>query len=179
MKISIAWLAATLLALPASAQQHAEHGQRAPHRPMMMRMHADSSHGGTGMPLMMEMHVYSPAHLLDRRETLSLTDQQVQRFTQLQTEFQAAHERARQEAEEHVRQAQQAWVGGDANGVATHVRAGMEAMQQAHLAMVTASTAVRAALTAEQRARVQGWTDAMRMHGHHGGMDHRRHHGGT
>ena len=146
---------------------------------MMMRMHADSSHGGTGMPLMMEMHVYSPAHLLDRRETLSLTDQQVQRFTQLQTEFQAAHERARQEAEEHVRQAQQAWVGGDANGVATHVRAGMEAMQQAHLAMVTASTAVRAALTAEQRARVQGWTDAMRMHGRHGGMDHRRHHGGT
>ena len=154
---------AALLAAPVAAQEHGQHGQAQPERPRRPMMQGAAGHDGMGMPMMMEIHAYGPAHLLERREVLGLTDEQVQRLTQLQTQATSAHEAAREAAHQHMQQAQQAWNAGDAAGVTNHARLGMQSMQQAHLAMLESAAQARGVLTPEQRARVAGWTDMMRM----------------
>ena len=153
-------LAVAALAAPVAAQQH-DHPPAGPPpgphpmAPQMMRR-APMAQGmmrqmAMAMPLMMETHVFGPQSLLDRKDVLGLTDQQVQRLTQLQNDAKTAHDRAQEQAHTHFQAAQQAWDGGNADQVSNHVRAGMQAMQDAHLAMLSAATSARAVLTAEQR----------------------------
>ncbi|MEX1999410.1 MAG: Spy/CpxP family protein refolding chaperone [Gemmatimonadales bacterium] len=127
------------------------------------------AHQGTmmhAMPLAREIQAFRPGALLERRERLSLTEQQVQRLTALQTELQATHERTRTEVQARMAEAHTAWQGGDSRAANAASQAVMQTLLAGHMAALHGATQARGVLTEEQRGRVQGWMDAgnARMH---------------
>ena len=146
------------LAMPLVAQQPGmmEQGMMPP----MMQMEQM-------MAPMMGAMAFTPDHLLARKDSLSLTPQQVARLTALRDAAKTAHDAAAAEAKAHMDALAQAFQAGapDTAAVKTHFQAAHAAMGRAHWAMLTAAAQAKAALTDEQRARVTAWAGA--MHGEH------------
>lgn len=116
--------------------------------------------GGPGMPGF-AVAMFNPSHLLERREILGLTADQVTRISALENELKAAREKAETDAKPHREELEKALKSSspDAAQVRTHAQAMMTAQQGAQLATLTTAVQAKAILTAEQRGRVQGWAD--------------------
>ena len=170
---SVALLFAAALAAAPLAAQHdhpapppgrADSGQR---RPMAGAMMGHMPPGGMQMESM-PMHgaamAFAPQHLLERRDKLALSAQQVTRLEALRDGARLAHDRV----------ATAARVAGDSLGATLAAaspdtvlarrlfRAHHDAMGEAHWVMLRASAQAKAVLNDAQRGRVEGWADAMR-----------------
>jgi Spy/CpxP family protein refolding chaperone len=111
------------------------------------------------------VRMFNPTMLLERRDMLNLTADQVTRLSTLESELRAAHEKSEADARPHREQLESLLrqAAPDVGQVRTHAQAVMNAQQAAQLAGLTAAVQARAALTAEQRGRVQGWADNRRF----------------
>lgn len=149
-------LALALLAGPMAAQQ-APPAAPQPQRPMAV---------GPGM-LGPGLRVggFAPQNLVNRREALGLTPEQVSRLEALAQEAKQATEKAQADAKTQWDQLAELWKQPtpDVNQVRTRAQAAMQAMQGARVAHLVAAAQAKAVLTAEQRGRVEGWADAGRM----------------
>jgi len=107
---------------------------------------------------------FSPTLLLDRRDALSLTADQVTRLSALENDFKAAREKAETDSKPHREELERLWQqpAPDVNQVRAHAQALMQAEQGARLNALTTWAQAKAVLTPEQRGRVQGWADARR-----------------
>ncbi|HUK22736.1 MAG TPA: Spy/CpxP family protein refolding chaperone [Gemmatimonadales bacterium] len=130
---------------------------------MGMGMEGMMGHMGEMMQPMMRVMVSSPAHLIMHREPLDLTDQQVQKLTALRNASQTAEQAARDDADKHAKELADvlAKPNPDTNQLKMHFNAMQAAMAKGHWAALSAAAQARAILTETQRARVDGWADAM------------------
>lgn len=176
MKSVACFVVAALCAAPLAAQH--DHpapppgrGDSVPPRAGGMMGHMAPGGMQMGMPMAeMPMHeaamAFAPQHLLDRRDKLGLSAQQVARLEALREATRVAHDRA----------ATAARLAGDSLGAALGAttpdtvlarrlfRAHHDAMGEAHWIMLRASAQAKGLLTDAQRGRVEGWADAMREH---------------
>lgn len=132
---------------------------------MGMRMMGMHMQGMGGMHAAM---VFAPANLLEHKDKLSLTPQQVTRLEALRDSAKTTHDRA----------AGTARTAGDSLSAALAVaapdtalarrlfRAHHDAMGEAHWTMLRAGVQAKAVLTATQRERVAGWADVMHQGPH-------------
>jgi Spy/CpxP family protein refolding chaperone len=111
--------------------------------------------------------VYNPAHLLQRRQALELTDDQVSRLEALAEETKQAHQQAQSEMQGRAEQLREAWGAEqtDPDAIRTRASSLMELQNNAHLVMLTSAAQAKALLTAEQRGRVTGWIQGRGMRG--------------
>ncbi len=144
---------------PARAQERERMPERA--QPGMEHM----QHMREMMDPMRRVGAYAPPRLLEHREALGLTAEQVTRLEALGQQLQQAHEKVEADATAHREQLLQAFQADrpDARAVRTHAQAMMRAQQEAQLAMLGAAAEAKGVLTAEQRGRVAGWLDAQDM----------------
>ncbi len=154
--------AATLLlvALPAMAQDAPpppEH-QMMPRMKQMQGMDQMQRH----MDPMAQVAAYAPPHLLERKEALELSDEQVSRLEALAAEFKEGHHQAMADAAEHHKQAMEIWMtdAPDIDQLRAHAEAAMQAQQTAHMVLIVAAAQGKALLNAEQRGNVAGWLEA-------------------
>jgi len=152
-------LVLALAAAPLAAQQQPP--QPPPQRGMGPRMGAMMGMGGE---MMMGMG-YAPQRLVDRREALALTPDQVSKLEALAQLAKQARDKADSVAKAHHDALADLWKqdAPDVNQVRSHAQAAMQAMESAHLAQLVAAAQAKAVLTPEQRGRVAGWEDAARM----------------
>jgi len=136
-----------IAAAPLAAQQPMMDG------PMMQEMG----------PAMMKMMLYTPQHLLARKDALGLTADQVAKLTVLRDATKAAHEAAMAEAQTHMKQMEQAAdaAAPDTSALKVHFQAGHAAMGKAHWVMLVSAAQARAVLSDAQRTKVQVWADSM------------------
>src|SRR5262245_56221202 len=167
MRHSALIAAAALFALRLAAQQ------REPARPMtapgapaqgMTRMGPpgeDEHMGG-----MMRLHAFMPEALLEHREHLQLTAQQVTRLEQLRDAAKAAHETAETQSQQHMQQMTAALgaANPDTAQIRAHFNAHHDAMGQAHWAMMRSALQARAVLNDGQRQWMEGFVAAMGQH---------------
>ncbi|HEX9610477.1 MAG TPA: Spy/CpxP family protein refolding chaperone [Gemmatimonadales bacterium] len=115
-------------------------------------------------PMMREM-AFAPDHLLNRKDSLGLTADQVSRLTALRDPAKAAHDRAAGQAKAHMDALGKVFTAAapDTAAARQHFQAAHQAMGDAHWAMLRAAAEARAVLTDGQRGRVEGWADAMQM----------------
>lgn len=146
-----------LVAAPLAAQQPGMMG-----RGMMPRMQMEQM-----MAPMMSAMAFTPDHLLGRKDSLSLTPQQVTRLTALRDAAKTAHDAVHADAKAHMDALAQAFqvAAPDTAAVKQHFQAAHAAMGKAHWTMLAAAAQAKAVLTEEQRARVDRW--ASTMMGHH------------
>lgn len=114
-------------------------------------------------PMMMRTAAYNPASLLRHKDVLKLTDQQVSRLTALRDAAKAAHDAALSEMQTHLQEMRPLMdaASPDTAKIKPHFQGAQAAMARAHWAMLVAATQARAVLDDTQRARVEGWADAM------------------
>lgn len=157
MKRILMLLACT--AVPLAAQQpamrHDDHARAA------MMSHMDEM-----MAPMMGVMVYAPDHLLDRKESLKLTAQQITRLTSLQDGAKKAHEQCVADAKPHLDAIAQGLRVPtlDTAALKQHFEAAHAAMGKGHWAMFGVAMQARAVLTDEQRAQVDQWSKDRREH---------------
>lgn len=153
-------LALALAAAPLAAQQPPQPPQPPPGG-MGPRMGAMMGMGG-GMLMGMG---YAPQRLVDRREALGLTPDQVSRLEALAQQAKQARDKADSLAKGHQDALADLWKqdAPDVNQIRAHAQAEMQARESAHLAQLVAAAQAKAVLTPEQRGRVAGWQDANRM----------------
>lgn len=153
-------LALAMLVGPVAAQQTQPPAQ--PRQPGRMGL-GPWGPGAWGPGL--QAGVYAPQHLVNRREALGLTAEQVSRLEALAQEAKQATDNAQAEAKTHWDQLAELWKQAtpEVNQVRTQAQAAMQAMQGARVAHLVAAAQARAVLTAEQRGRVAGWADAARF----------------
>jgi Spy/CpxP family protein refolding chaperone len=176
------FLLAAAIAVPLAAQQPDSAKQaQPPYGPMMGRgmMQGEMMPGGMQMMMapgymmqmmgtmgpMMRAMAFTPAHLLSHQEDLKLTKEQVEKLTALRDRFTAAHDSAFAAMQTHM-QAMAPLMSAaapDTAKIKPHFDAMQAGMKQAHWAMVSLSAQARAILTETQRARVDGWADAMQQ----------------
>jgi Spy/CpxP family protein refolding chaperone len=113
----------------------------------------------------MVMGIYAPDRLVNRRDVLQLTPDQVSRLDALAQDAKQAREKAQADAKPHWDQLADLWKqpSPDVAQIKSHAQAAMQAMEAAHLAQLTAAAQAKAVLTPEQRGRVAGWADGARM----------------
>lgn len=166
MKPFALMLAAAVGAAPLVAQQHEQHAGPPPGGQMRMQMQ---------MPMMQEMMgpmmrvmMFSPEHLLQRKDVLGLTTAQVTRLTTLRDAAKTAQDAAQADAKTHHDALMQAMnaAAPDTAALRQHFQAAHAAMGNAHWAMLRAAAQARAVLTEGQRGRVDGWADAMQTMRH-------------
>lgn len=159
------WTVAMLAAAPLVAQQ--------PERPMGpggpgpmagMMMGDPMSMQGVMAPMMRAM-VYTPEHLLARKDALGLTADQVARLTKLRDATRAARDAAMATAKTHAEELAQAADAPkpDTAALKTHFQAAHAAMGEGHWAALAASAQAKAILTEAQRAKVKAWADSMQV----------------
>lgn len=140
-----------------------------PDRSMMREMQERMGHMRGHHAPMARVAAYAPPHLLERRELLKLTAEQVSRLEELAQELKQAHEKAEEQTKAHREQVMEVWQAErpDVNQLSSHAEAVMQAEHNAHLAMLTAAARAKGLLTPEQRGRVEGWLDVRQtmMHG--------------
>ncbi|MBI3982760.1 MAG: Spy/CpxP family protein refolding chaperone [Gemmatimonadetes bacterium] len=114
---------------------------------------------------MAQVAVFQPARLIDRREVLALTPDQVSRLEALAQEARQARERADTTARTQNQRLRELWNAPtpDVAQLRSLAQAAMQARQAAALASLEAAAKAKAILTPEQRGRVAGWADAARM----------------
>ncbi|PYO67430.1 MAG: hypothetical protein DMD69_10375 [Gemmatimonadetes bacterium] len=154
-------LVALALAAPLAAQQ-----SDSMHHPMMGAGHGmtmDDPMMERMGPSLMRMMLYTPQHLLARKDALGLTPDQVGRLTALRDGAKATRDAAMAEAETHLKELEQVANAAKADTAAlkTHFQAAHTAMGKAHWTMLASSAQARAVLTDAQRAKVQIWADSM------------------
>src|SRR6266699_3684203 len=139
-RISMLGLAA-LAAAPLAAQQP---------MPPMGHMMGDPMAMQEMMGPMMQVMLYTPQHLLARKDALGLTADQVGRLTTLRGATQAAQDAAMGEAKAHMQELEQA------------------AMGKARWLALASAVQARAILNDAQRAKLNAWADSMQtwMHQH-------------
>jgi Spy/CpxP family protein refolding chaperone len=113
--------------------------------------------------------VFTPDHLLERQAVLGLTPQQVQRLTALRDAAKSAHDAQHALAMKHMEQLATLTGSADTTAVRAAFMAHHTAMADAHWIMLRAAVQAKAVLTEVQRARVEGWVDAMQAHRAQGG----------
>jgi Heavy-metal resistance len=147
MKSTSMLLAVALAASPLAAQQLGGEGS-------MMR--------DLG-PAMMKMMLYTPQHLLARKEALGLTPDQVTRLTALRDAVKTAHEAAEAEARAHLKELDQAADAPQPDTVAlkTHFQAAHAAMGRVHWVALAAAVQARSVLNDAQRQKLAVWADSM------------------
>ena len=125
------------------------------------------------MPIMAEMMgpmhrgmAFGPNHLLEHGDVLGLTAQQTTRLTQIRDAAKTAHDAAHAEAMQHMQQlgTTLAAAAPDTAAARAHFTGHHDAMGRAHWIMLRAAMQAKGVLTETQRARVDGWADAMGMH---------------
>jgi hypothetical protein len=133
-------------------------------------------------PMMTRIMVFSPNHLLMHRAVLALTDQQVAKLTALRDGAKAAGDAAHADMETHGHALATVFStpAPDTAQLKAHFHEMQAAMAKAHWTALSAAAQARAVLTDTQRARADGWADAMEHMGpmmEHGGhdMEHDRH----
>ncbi len=158
---------AALAAVPLAAQQgqvaspNAHKGPGPAAGMQMCGMHME----GMGMHAAM---AFAPAYLLERKNQLDLTPQQVTRLEALRDATKGAHDRAAAAARS-TGDSLRAVLAAAAPDTALARRLFQmhhDAMGEAHWSMLRAGAQAKALLTDAQRARVDGWADAMH-NGHH------------
>jgi len=154
-------LVALVLAAPLAAQQ-----SDSMHHPMMGAGHGmtlDDPMMERMGPSLMRMMLYTPQHLLARKDALGLTPDQVGRLTALRDGAKATRDAAMAEAETHLKELEEVANAAKADTAAlkTHFQAAHNAMGKAHWTMLASSAQARAVLTDAQRAKVQIWADSM------------------
>lgn len=116
-------------------------------------------------PSMMKMMLYTPQHLLARKDALGLTADQVTKLTALRDATKTAHDAAMAEARTHMTEMEQTANAPkpDTSALKVHFQAAHNAMGKAHWAMLASAAQARAVLTDAQRAKVQVWADSMQV----------------
>ena len=165
-------MAATLLAAaPLGAQQLAAPGHRMMDDPMWMQ---------EMMGPMMQVMLYTPQHLLARKDALGLTGDQVARLSTLRDAAETGREAAMADANGHMQAVQQAAAGPTSDTVAlkTHFEAAHAAMGKAHWLSLVSAVQAKAVLNDAQRTKLKAWADSMQvwMQQHHEKMGRARPH---
>lgn len=162
------WSVALLFvaALPLAAQQPTQ--PDSVRRPMMgpgpmSGMMMDSPLMQQMGPAMIGLMLYTPQHLLARKDALGLTADQIRRLTALRDASKTAHDAAMSAAQAHLREMDQAAgaAAPDSGALKTHFQAAHDAMGKAHWAMLASAVQARTVLTGAQRVKVQAWADSM------------------
>lgn len=113
-------------------------------------------------PAMMQMMLYTPQHLLARKDALALSADQVARLTALRSAIDTARDRAMAEAAAHMKEMDLAVSPApDTAALKVHFQAAHAAMGKAHWAVIAAAAQARGVLTDAQRAKVKVWADSM------------------
>lgn len=114
-------------------------------------------------PAMMKMMLYTPQHLLARKDALGLTVDQVSRLTTLRDGAKVTRDAAMAQAATHVKELEQVANAArpDTATLKTHFQAAHDAVGRAHWAMLLSAAQARAVLSDAQRAKVQTWADSM------------------
>jgi len=117
-------------------------------------------HMGPGMRKVM---LYTPQHLLARKDALGLTADQVTGLTRLRDAASAAEEAAENEAQAHMNEGEQAASAAkpDTSALRVHLQAAHNAMWKAHWAMIASAAQARGVLTDAQLVKMQTWADSM------------------
>lgn len=150
---------ALLAALPLDAQQPTQPMMRVP----MGHSMGDPMALQDMMGPMMQLLLYTPQHLLARKDALGLTPDQVARLTTLRGAAETGQEAATREAKSHVQAMQQATAGPAADTVAlkTQFDAAHAAMGRAHWLSIAAAVQAKGVLNDAQRKKVTVWADSM------------------
>ncbi|HXV86815.1 MAG TPA: Spy/CpxP family protein refolding chaperone [Gemmatimonadales bacterium] len=116
---------------------------------------------GPPMGMGPEMMVFQPSHLINRRDLLNLTPDQVARLEALSQEAARTRTQADSIARLRHEQIRELWKAEapDVAQIRSHAQAAMQAQQNAMLAGLEAAARAKALLSAEQRGRVGGWAD--------------------
>ncbi len=152
-RLSVLWLAA-LAAAPLAAQQP---------MPPMGHMMGDPMAMQEMMGPMMQVMLYTPQHLLARKDALGLTPDQVSRLTALRAATQTGQDAAMSEGKTHLQELEQAAnaAAPDTGAMKTHFQAAQAAMGRAHWLALASAVQGRAVLTDAQRAKLKAWADSM------------------
>ena len=132
-------------------------------RPMMQRGVRQMQAPRQQMPQMAgrmgQEAIYNPARLLQRRQALELTDDQVSQLEELAQAIKQAHEQVQSDMQGRAEQLREAWGAEqiDPEAIREGATALMALQNSAHLVMLTSAAQAKALLTAEQRGRVTGW----------------------
>lgn len=167
-------LVALTVAVPLAAQQP-DSARKAP-RPMGSMMGPGMQHEGMMQGGMMGMQgmmgqmmpgmAFAPGHLLEQKDALELTPQQVTRLTALRDAMQTAHDAAHAEMQTHMAEMATLMKAAapDSTQLKQHFQGMHAAMGRAHWAMLSAAAQARGMLSDLQRGRVEGWAAAMQTH---------------
>ena len=139
--------------------QRGEHGEMDDMMPMMREM----------MAPMLRVMAHTPEHLLSRKDSLKLTNDQVSKLNAIQTSAKSAHDAAAADIKSHLGGLSQAFQAAspDTNALRTHFEAAHAAMGKAHWAMLSAAAQARAVLTDTQRQKIDAWVNAMEQSERH------------
>ncbi len=131
--------------------------------PLTGHMMGDPMNMQEMMGPMMQVMVYTPQHLLARRDALGLTSDQVARLTALHDAAETAQEAAMLEAKGHAQAMQQAAAGPtpDTAALKTQFEAARAAMGRAHWLSLVSAVQAKAVLNDAQRNKVRAWADSM------------------
>ena len=115
------------------------------------------------MEPMASVMLYTPPHLLARKDALGLTADQVARLTALRDATTAAQGAAMSEAKTHLEELQGAADASppDSLLVKTHFLAAHAAMGRAHWLSIRSALEARGLLTDGQRTKLKAWADSM------------------
>lgn len=120
------------------------------------------------MAPLMPIMAYEPGHLLDHRDSLKLSSDQVTKLTAIRDSAKAAHDAAAADLKTHFGELASAFnaASPDTGALRTHFDAAHGAMGKAHWAMLSAAARAKAVLTDDQRKKVDAAVSAMRQHDH-------------
>lgn len=129
-----------------------------------MRLHAPGNGMGPIGPGPRE-GVFGPQRLLNFRQRLELTDDQVTQLEALAKATRDAHDKAGTDSKPHEEKLAELWKADqpDAGAIQSEMRALMQAHQAAGLAAAANTAKAKGLLTDEQRGRVEGWVEGRRM----------------
>ena len=124
---------------------------------------AEGSMMGDAGPAIMRMMLYTPQHLLARKDALALTPDQVSRLTALRDGMKTAHEAAEAEVQAHMQELDQAANAQQPDTVAlkAHFQAAQAAMGKVHWLALVAAVQARSLLNDAQRKQLAVWADSM------------------
>jgi hypothetical protein len=165
--------ACCLMAAPLVAQDtsHARHPRpRAGAAPRAMMRHGDDMMGMMRemMAPMMPIMAYTPDHLLDHRDSLKLTSDQVTRLTAIRDAAKSTHDAAAADFKTHMGELATAFQAAapDTGALQPHFNAAHSAMGKAHWAMLAAAAQSKAVLTDAQRQKIDATVKAMMQREH-------------
>src|SRR5256885_14246846 len=118
---------------------------------------------------MMQVMLYTPQHLLARKDALGLTTDQVGRLTTLRSATQAAQDAAMGEAKAHMQELEQAANSAtpDTSVLKTHFHAGHAAMGKAHWLALASAVQAPAIPHAAQSAQLHARGHSLQTRVHH------------